>query len=363
MIGGKRGLDGHGKESNLIRIAFPPWCVLCLEVSEEPSLSRRSPALQSKMGRERGTRRWGRGQRRSSPVAAPELTEAAGSARQCSASVGESTAARAAVASQQLRDGEAKLGSSATLQRQRRGVGGGGQPADSDRGSRSSGGRRLAVRQWLRGADGGQELGSCAARRTAARRRRRGSDGAAKGRIGSDGARARRRDATRWDGGQRSRWWSTRPASSGAPPAGLRPRQRGGALSTGRMREIATTRWRFKGTTRLYGGKRSEVERRYPGAKVLDLGALAPNTAPPPAPWRHVEVVTQIGAEEGAVVPPQRHSQKGVGDGLEEIGSGSGELRAERGDDVEGGDGSKEKEVTSLKENENKGRLDGRRRR
>ncbi|KAK9148415.1 hypothetical protein Scep_007172 [Stephania cephalantha] len=202
------------------------------------------------------------------PAAAPELAEAAGSARQCSASGGESTAARAAVASQQLRDGEAKLGSSATLQRQRRGVGGGtgdsdgggDQPADSDRGSRYSGGRRLAVRQWLRGADGGQELGSCAARRTAARR---GSDGAAKGWIDSDGARARRRDATLWDGGQRSRWWSTRPASSagrrrssggGAAGGAARRRRRSCgadgavvALSAGRMRdfdEIATTRWR-----------------------------------------------------------------------------------------------------------------------
>ncbi|KAK9087809.1 hypothetical protein Syun_030203 [Stephania yunnanensis] len=26
------------------------WCVLCLGITEEPSLSRRSPALQSKMG-------------------------------------------------------------------------------------------------------------------------------------------------------------------------------------------------------------------------------------------------------------------------------------------------------------------------
>ncbi|KAK9167139.1 hypothetical protein Scep_002330 [Stephania cephalantha] len=56
----------------------------------------------------------------------------------------------------------------------------------------------------------------------------------------------------------------------------------------------------------------------------------------------------------------------GVGDGLKEIRSGSDrELRAERGDEVEGGDGlkEKEKEVTSLKEKEKEGWLDGRMRR
>ncbi|KAK9119158.1 hypothetical protein Scep_017251 [Stephania cephalantha] len=54
--------------------------------------------------------------------------------------------------------------------------------------------------------------------------------------------------------------------------------------------------------------------------------------------------------------------RKGVGDGLKQIGSGSDrELRAERGDEVEGGDGlqEKEKEVTSLKEKENEGRTTG----
>ncbi|KAK9135410.1 hypothetical protein Syun_014740 [Stephania yunnanensis] len=59
----------------------------------------------------------------------------------------------------------------------------------------------------------------------------------------------------------------------------------------------------------------------------------------------------------------------GVGDGLKEknlIGSGGDcELRAKRGDEVEGGDGlkEKEKEVASLKEKEKEGWLDGRRRR
>ncbi|KAK9083124.1 hypothetical protein Scep_029595 [Stephania cephalantha] len=49
--------------------------------------------------------------------------------------------------------------------------------------------------------------------------------------------------------------------------------------------------------------------------------------------------------------------------GWRRSGVADGELRAERGDDVKGGDGSKEKEkeVTSLKENEKEGRLNGRR--
>ncbi|KAK9113826.1 hypothetical protein Syun_020623 [Stephania yunnanensis] len=71
---------------------------------------------------------------------------------QAPADGGESTAAPTAVASQQPSDGsEARqLGDF---------DGGGDQPADSDHGSRSSGGRPLSVRQWLSGANDGQETG------------------------------------------------------------------------------------------------------------------------------------------------------------------------------------------------------------
>ncbi|KAK9107624.1 hypothetical protein Syun_023635 [Stephania yunnanensis] len=63
-------------------------------------------------------------------------------------------------------------------------------------------------------------------------------------------------------------------------------------------------------------------------------------------------------------LPINSISRVGVGDWLKERIS-EGDLREERRDGVEGGDGlkEKEKEVTSLKEKENEGRLDERRRR